>query len=332
MKFRFPILIKAKRIRGFLTYFPNLDPSTIFEAEIFEDDTYGISELNGSYKYTFNDSVSNSIRIHINRKFCCYNDDGSKWLNPRAQGGLWYIEKQNYQYIARTGIEVVDPMEKNYLCVRFEYLNRKKYEDWSKRFIMVPAREAELLNLEEDRLKNKRDFILVESKSNSSGVEIARILNTCWREALPPSDYEPRFKLDRKILAGPKAARWWMSKHGVVPEILNKSDCEIKKGLNYLLDEGLPHGSLVQIAGHYPWSLGQSETEIAGSTSLTSIGDSKRIADKVDNSGICVKISSTKEADVPAEKYHALEHEVERLKALVVEQALEISELKRSKN
>lgn len=321
MKFRYPILIKAKRIRGFLTYFPNLDPSTIFEAEIFEDDTYGISDLNGSYKYVFNDKVSNSIRIHITRKFCCFNDDGSKWLNPRAQGGLWYIEKQNYQYIARTGIEVIDPMEKNYLCVRFEYLNRKKYEDWSKRFIMVPAREAELLNLEEDRLKNKRDFILVESKSNSSGVEIARILNTCWREALPPSDYEPRFKLDRKILAGPKAARWWMSKHGIVPEIFNKSDCEIKKGINYLLDEGLPYGSLVQIAG----------SDSLTST-LTSIGDSKRIADKVDNSSLCVKIATEKEADVPAEKYHALEYEVERLKALVVEQALEISELKRSKN
>lgn len=321
MKFRYPILIKAKRIRGFLTYFPNLDPSTIFEAEIFEDDTYGISDLNGSYKYVFNDKVSNSIRIHITRKFYCFNDDGSKWLNPRAQGGLWYIEKQNYQYIARTGIEVIDPMEKNYLCVRFEYLNRKKYEDWSKRFIMVPAREAELLNLEEDRLKNKRDFILVESKSNSSGVEIARILNTCWREALPPSDYEPRFKLDRKILAGPKAARWWMSKHGIVPEIFNKSDCEIKKGINYLLDEGLPYGSLVQIAG----------SDSLTST-LTSIGDSKRIADKVDNSSLCVKIATEKEADVPAEKYHALEYEVERLKALVVEQALEISELKRSKN
>ena len=36
-----------------------------------------------------------------------------------------------------------------------------------------------------------------------------------------------------------------------------------------------------------------------------------------------------KESDVSAEEYHKLEYEIEKLKALVVEQALEISELKR---
>lgn len=282
--------IRAKRLRGFLDRYPEIDASVPFKVRLVAKGVCIRWEVSDRPDVTVEPTITlldgrraSDIAVEIITKG--YNNIEYTLENPRSDFGYWYISEINYKYISGLLGELcyVDPVVTNFICANIHYEDKEKYGPYYRRSILVPIEEANKLRLDKDRItdKVKKNYVMVESKSNPKGYEYARLGQLSWRESKTITD--PNFPvLDRKILAGPAETRKHMDEEGYIPRKERKSEPEVTKRVCVPFYE--------------------------------------------------LKNEAVKEADVPAEKYHALEHEVERLKALVVEQALEISELKRSKN
>ena len=282
--------IRAKRLRGFLDQYPEIDASVPFKVRLVAKGVCIDWNLSDRPTVTMEPTITlldgrraADIAVEIIAKG--YNDIECALENSRSDFGYWYISEINHKYISSNlgDLAYVDPVVTNFICANIHYEDKEKYGEYYRRSILVPIDEAMKLRLDKDRItdKVKKNYVMVESKSNPKGYEYARLGQLSWRESKTITD--PNFPiLDRKILAGPAETRKHMEEEGYVPRKERKPEPEAIK----IVCIGWPENEPVKEA--------------------------------------------VKEADVPAEKYHALEHEVEKLKALVVEQALEISELKRS--
>ena len=282
--------VRAKRLRGFLDRVPEVDASVPFKVRLVEKGVCIRWEDSDRPYVTMEPTITlldgrraADIAVKIIAKG--YNDVECTLENPCSDFGYWYISEINYKYISGHLGELcyIDPVVTNFICANIHYEDKEKYGPYYRRSILVPIDEAMKLRLDKDRIndKVKKNYVMVESKSNPKGYEYARLGQLSWRESKTITD--PNFPvLDRKILAGPAETRKHMEEEGYIPRKERKPEPEVIKRVCVPFYE--------------------------------------------------LKNETVKEADVPAEKYHALEREVEKLKALVVEQALEISELKRSKN
>ena len=282
--------IRAKRLRGFLDRYPEIDASVPFKVRLVAKGVCISWDLSDNPNVTVEPTITlldgrQAIDIAVEIISRGYSDEECTLENPCSASGYWYISEINYKYICchMRDLAYADPVVNNFICANIYYEDKEKYGEYYRRSILVPIEEAKRIRLDKDRIsdKIKKNYVMVESKSNPKGYEYARLGQLSWRESKTIAD--PNFPLlDRKILAGPAETRKHMEEEGYVPRKERKPEPEVIKRVCVPFYE--------------------------------------------------LKNETVKEADVSAEKYHALEHEVERLKALVVEQALEISELKRSKN
>ena len=296
--------IRAKHLNNFTKYYPEIDASVPLKVKCVDtnvniewrgsDDTYRLFEPEVKF---VDGRRPSSIAVTILAKG--YSDVEYSVDNPCSSRGYWYINEINYNYIVDNiaDLAYVDKPIANFVVANIHYEDKEKYGAYYRRSIIVPIEEVNRLRLDKDRIsdKIKKNYVMVESKSNPKGYEYARLGQLSWRESKTITD-DDFMVLDRKILAGPAETRKHMEEEGYIP-VKERTRPWTSAPVHDFIKNGLPQGSIIQISGK------------------------QTVSNKLN-------AESVKEADVPAEKYHALEHEVERLKALVVEQALEISELK----
>ena len=299
--------IRAKHLNNFTKYYPEIDASVPLKVKCIDtnvniewkgaDDTYRLFEPEVKF---VDGRRPSSISVVILAKG--YSDAEYSVDNPVSSKGYWYINEINYKYIVDNiaDLAYIDKPVTNFVVANIYYEDKEKYGAYYRRSIMVPIEDVNRLRLDKDRIsdKIKKNYVMIESKSNPRGYEYARLGQLSWRESKTITD-DDFMVLDRKILAGPAETRKHMEEEGYIP-VKERTRPSTRPWIptHDYTKNGIPQGSILQVSGK------------------------QTVSNKLN-------VEAVQEADVPAEKYHALEYENERLKALVVEQALEISELKK---